>query len=101
MKLFLTTLVSVAFAFVWIEAAPSRAADAPAPTTAPVPAKLPGELTADQVLDGQYPFPPSPRVEAHDDDTGLAKGRLTAPPPPGVHPRFCSARTTFRGSAPA
>ena len=50
---------------------------------------LPGELTADQVLDGDYPYPPSPKVESHDDWTGFANERLgKVPPPPGVHPRI-------------
>jgi hypothetical protein len=52
-----------------------------------VPAHLPGELSADQVLNGDYPFPPSPVVELKPDDTGLARERLTPVPPPGVHPR--------------
>jgi len=49
---------------------------------------LPGEPSADDVLNGKYPFPPSPTVEAHDDYTGFAKERLTKVPPPGVHPRI-------------
>jgi hypothetical protein len=49
---------------------------------------LPGELTADQVLDGVYPYPPSPKVESHDDWTGFANERLGKVPPPGVHPRI-------------
>ena len=48
---------------------------------------LPGELTAEQVLNGEYPFPPSPHVAVSEDWAGLARERLTPPPPPGVHPR--------------
>ena len=52
-----------------------------------VPAHLPGELSADDVLNGQYPFPPSPQPEVHDDFSGFAKNRLSPVPAPGVHPR--------------
>jgi hypothetical protein len=57
-------------------------------STGAVPAHLPGELSADDVLNGVYPYPPSPAVEVHNDATGLAANRLTPPPPPGVHPRI-------------
>ena len=49
---------------------------------------LPGELSADAVLDGAYPYPPSPAVPVHEDWTGFAKERLGQVPPPGVHPRI-------------
>ena len=49
---------------------------------------LPGELSADAVLDGAYPYPPSPTVPVHEDSTGFAKERLGQVPPPGVHPRI-------------
>ncbi len=49
---------------------------------------LPGELSADQVLNGEYPYPPSPRVDVAYDHARLQPGRLTEPPPPGVHPRI-------------
>jgi hypothetical protein len=55
------------------------------PTTAP--AHLPGELPASAVLDGEYPYPPSPPIEIRHDDRGLARQRLGRTPPPGVHPR--------------
>lgn len=55
---------------------------------ADVPANLPGELSADEVLNGGYPFPPSPPVQTGIDDHGLARDRLTKVPPPGVHPRI-------------
>ena len=72
---FCSTLVMSAFA------ACALAADAP-------PAHLPGELSADEVLNGAYPYPPSPAVEAHEDATGLARERLSKVPAPGVHPRI-------------
>jgi hypothetical protein len=49
---------------------------------------LPGELSADEVLDGKYPFPPSPKVDVRYDDSGLDHARLGKVPPPGVHPRL-------------
>lgn len=55
---------------------------------APVERMLPGELSAEEILDGAYPFPPSPRVEVRDDPEGFAAGRLSKVPPPGVHPRI-------------
>jgi hypothetical protein len=58
-----------------------------APDAAP-PSMLPGELSADQILDGAYPFPPSPKVETKENWTGFAKDRLGKVPPPGVHPRI-------------
>ena len=61
---------------------PASAADTP-----PV-RMLPGELSADQVLNGEYPYPPSPAVEVKEDWTGFAKERLGQVPPPGVHPRI-------------
>ena len=53
-----------------------------------VPACLPGELSADEVLNGNYPFPESPKVSVQEDWTGFAKERLSKPPEPGVHPRI-------------
>lgn len=55
---------------------------------AEAPAHLPGELSAGQVLDGEYPFPPSPAVDVKINDAGLARERLSKVPPPGVHPRI-------------
>ena len=52
------------------------------------PRMLPGELSAEQVLNGEYPYPPSPKVEVTEDWTGFAKERLGQVPPPGVHPRI-------------
>jgi hypothetical protein len=53
-----------------------------------VPAHLPGELSAAEILDGRTPFPPSPKVSVPDRSEGLATSRLTKVPPPGVHPRL-------------
>jgi hypothetical protein len=53
-----------------------------------LPRMLPGELSADQVLNGDYPYPPSPHVDVKEDWTGFAKDRLGEVPPPGVHPRI-------------
>lgn len=53
-----------------------------------VPAHLPGELSADDVLNGKYTYPASPLMEVHDDFSGFAKDRLTKTPPVGVHPRL-------------
>jgi len=52
------------------------------------PMHLPGELSADQVLKGESPFPPSPEVQFSTNNEGLAKSRLSKVPPPGVHPRL-------------
>jgi hypothetical protein len=52
------------------------------------PRHLPGELSADQVLDGTYPFPPSPVVESGENWDGFARDRLSKVPAPGVHPRM-------------
>jgi hypothetical protein len=52
------------------------------------PAHLPGELSADQVLNGESPFPPSPKVEFSIRNEGLSTGRLGKVPPVGIHPRL-------------
>ena len=57
------------------------------PTGIP-PRMLPGELSADQILNGVYPFPPSPAVEVGEDASGFDQARLTRVPEPGVHPRI-------------
>lgn len=49
--------------------------------------RLPGELSADEILDGVYPYPPPPVVDWQHDDDGFAFDRLTAVPEPGIHPR--------------
>lgn len=58
-----------------------------------VPAHLPDELPAEEVLNGKYPFPPSPKPVVSSDTQGLAKNRLVAPPKPGVHPRVLISPT--------
>jgi hypothetical protein len=56
--------------------------------TQKIPAYLPGELSADQVLNGEYPFPASPPSPFTNLDSGLEVKRLGQTPPPGVHPRI-------------
>jgi hypothetical protein len=46
------------------------------------------ELSADDILNGRTPFPASPAVESKPDERYLARERLTAVPPSGVHPRL-------------
>ena len=53
----------------------------------PVPRMLPGELSADEILNGAYPFPSSPVVRVVDDAKGFSASRISKVPPPGVHPR--------------
>jgi hypothetical protein len=53
-----------------------------------LPMSLPGEQSAADVLDGKYPYPPSPAVESHDDPRFFEAARITPLPPPGVHPRI-------------
>ena len=50
--------------------------------------KLPGEFSAEEVLDGKYPFPPSPAVDVRTDLAGFAAERISKIPAPGVHPRI-------------
>ena len=52
------------------------------------PRMLSGELTAEEVLDGAYPFPASPHVDVTSDTKGFAADRISKVPPPGVHPRI-------------
>lgn len=52
-----------------------------------VPACLPGEMSADDLLNGRNPFPPSPQVPFTYDEAGLDRQRLGKVPAPGVHPR--------------
>ena len=49
---------------------------------------LSGELSADAILNGEYPWPASPQVQVRYDTNGFAFERLTAVPSPGVHPRI-------------
>lgn len=55
---------------------------------AQTPQQLPGEFTAEQILDGEYQWPPSPVVEIEQTAEGFDGARLVAVPPPGVHPRI-------------
>lgn len=54
---------------------------------AEVPRHLPGELDAESVLNGNYPFPPSPVFGVKEDATGFAADRLGKVPAAGTHPR--------------
>lgn len=56
-----------------------------------VPRHLPGELSAEALLNGQYAYPPSPRFTPTADTLGLAPDRLRRPPKPGVHPRILTS----------
>ncbi len=58
------------------------------PVAVAAPPHLPGELSAEQVLNGEYPFPPSPVYPFTYDTAGLAADRLGKVPKPGVHPRI-------------
>jgi hypothetical protein len=49
---------------------------------------LPGELSAEEMLNGAYPFPPSPEVPVTYDASGFAAERVSKVPAPGVHPRI-------------
>lgn len=53
-----------------------------------VPPHLPGEPTANDVLDGKPFFPASPQVEVPVNLQGLDKSRLGTVPAPGIHPRI-------------
>lgn len=55
---------------------------------AQAPQQLPGEYTADQILNGEYQWPPSPAVEIQTMTDGFDAARLVAVPSPGVHPRI-------------
>jgi hypothetical protein len=55
---------------------------------AELPAHLPGELSADEVLNGAYPFPASPAMAVAYRSEGFAADRLGTVPAPGVHPRI-------------
>ena len=58
------------------------------PLLAQVPRHLSGELDAEAVLNGAYPWPPAPKIDVSHDTNGFAFERLTQVPPPGVHPRI-------------
>ena len=56
-----------------------------------IPAHLPGELSAEDVLNGIYPYPPSPQLPVSQRADGFASSRLGKVPPPGVHPRILTS----------
>jgi hypothetical protein len=51
---------------------------------------LPGELTAEAILNGEYPWPPSPEVKITKvgPEVGFDAGAFGTVPEPGVHPRL-------------
>jgi hypothetical protein len=53
-----------------------------------IPAHLPGELPAEEVLNGAYPYPSSPVSPVGRRDEGFDASKLGKVPPPGVHPRI-------------
>lgn len=53
-----------------------------------IPRKLPGELSAEEILNGAYPYPASPEFPVTYDVTGFASERVSKVPAPGVHPRI-------------
>ncbi len=57
-------------------------------TDAAIPAHLPGELSADEVLNGKYPYPPSPASPVGVRGEGFDAAKLGKVPPPSIHPRI-------------
>jgi hypothetical protein len=60
-------------------------------STAPVPAHLPGELSAEEVLNGAYPYPPSPKSPVGERAQGFDASKLGKVPAPGIHPRILTS----------
>jgi len=56
-----------------------------------VPAHLPGELSAEEVLNGAYPYPPSPKSPVGERADGFDSAKLGKVPAPGVHPRILTS----------
>ena len=65
--------------------------NAPSPVAVSVPAHLPGELSAEEVLNGSYPYPPSPAQPVGERKEGFNAAALGTVPPPGVHPRLLTS----------
>lgn len=55
------------------------------------PAHLPGELSAEDVLNGVYPFPPSPSSPVTQRAEGFDASKLGKVPAPGIHPRILTS----------
>lgn len=55
---------------------------------AELPVSLPGEPSAEEILDGKCVFPASPPIEVGEDLRGFDATRLTRVPAVGVHPRL-------------
>ena len=58
---------------------------------------LPGELSAEEVLNGKYPYPPSPKVDFSYNENGFARANLGEVPPAGVHPRLLFGPSDIAG----
>lgn len=56
-----------------------------------VPAHLPGELSSEDVLNGAYPFPPSPASPVGSRAEGFDASKLGKVPAPGIHPRILTS----------
>lgn len=56
-----------------------------------VPAHLPGELSAEDVLNGVYPYPPSPKSPVGQRAEGFDASKLGKVPAPGIHPRILTS----------
>ena len=56
-----------------------------------VPSHLPGELSAEDVLNGKYPFPPSPASPVGERAEGFDAMKLGKVPAPGIHPRILTS----------
>jgi len=60
-------------------------------STNAVPAHLPGELSAEEVLNGVYPYPPSPNSPVGERAEGFDASKLGKVPAPGIHPRILTS----------
>lgn len=56
-----------------------------------VPRHLPGELPAEDVLNGACPYPPSPPSPVGLRAEGFDSSKLGKVPPPGIHPRILTS----------
>jgi len=56
-----------------------------------VPAHLPGELSAEDVLNGVYPYPHSPESPVGERGEGFDASKLGKVPAPGIHPRILTS----------
>ena len=56
-----------------------------------VPTHLPGDLSAEEVLNGAYPYPPSPKSPVGERAEGFDSAKLGKVPATGVHPRILTS----------